>query len=335
MNKSELLATITSQTRRIKRASQGSELLRPLKQLPGTWKSEGLGWNIIALPFAHGTFKYRVLMNQYNETLKFTTIDERVPNRGVPTDEFPSDIELPENEQSDQFVTTIDYEQSIRQVAAADFPESGLAGGKKKAIHHEPGLFLHMHNKETKGIDIARLATIPHGDSVLALGKSEVINGAPKIPVANALPLRIPQDLNNPYLEPYKKFIDSPFMGTVEGVPGFPGFNPENANTLLELANKNENIKKTTVLHFDTSVETGGIVNIPFVVKQANAAEMTSTFWLQELDRHDINGDPVLRLQYTQTVMLDFFKAPNSDELIRWPHISINTLTKVPKRKKK
>ena len=329
MNKSELMAVITSQTRKSKTASEGSELLGPLKQLPGTWKSKGLGWNIIALPFANGPLKYRVLMNQYDETLKFTEINERVPNRGVPSNEFPPDHELHHNEQSDQFITTLDYQQSIKQVAATDFPESGLAGGENDDIHHEPGLFLNMLNKKTNEIDIARLATIPHGDSVLALGKSDVLNQAPEIPVASALPIRISQDLSNPYLEPYKKFIDSPFMGKVNA-PGFPGFSPEDANALLRLANDNVNIKETTILPFDTSLETGGIVNIPFIVKQANAAEMTSTFWLQELDELDVDGNPVLRLQYTQNVLLDFFNAPGGDELIRWPHISINTLTKIP-----
>lgn len=334
MNKSQLMTAISGQVRKIKTVAEGSELLGPLKLLPGTWESKGRGWNIIALPFASAPFRYRLLMNQYNETLKFQTIDERVPNRGIETDEFPPDMELPPNEQNDQFVTTLDYEQSIQQISAADFPVSGLAGGAKKDIHHEPGLFLNMLNKETNGINIARLATIPHGDSVLALGKSDCVDGAPEIPVANALPLRIAQDLNNPYLGPYKHFEDNPFKGAITNA-GFPGFKPSDANELLRLANADANIKTTTILPFDTKLETGGIFNIPFVVKQANAAEMTSTFWIQELNELDEDGDPVLRLQYTQTVLLDFFKAPNSDELIRWPHISINTLTKVPKSQDK
>lgn len=326
------MAALKSHTRRVKLAREGSKLLGPLEQLPGTWKSEGLGWNLIALPFANAPFNYRVLMNQYDETLKFTKIDERVPNRGIPTDEFPPDPELPPNEQSDQFVTTLDYEQSITQIAAADFPESGLAGGKGLDIHHEPGLFLNMLNKKTKDIDIARLATVPHGNSALALGRSKTIKGAPKIPVANALPLRIPHDLDSDYLKPYKVFVDDPFKGVVSS-PGFPGFNPLDANALLRLANDHVKIKKTTVLPFDTTLASGGISNIPFIVKQADAAEMTSTFWIQELEEKDVDGYPVLRLQYTQNVLLDFFKVPGGKELIRWPHISINTLTKVPRSK--
>ena len=111
--------------------------------------------------------------------------------------------------------------------------------------------------------------------------------------------------------------------------PGFPGFDPTNPQNLLDLANQGVNIVKTTTLTVDTNNATGGIVNIPFVVKQANAASMKSTFWIQELADKDSHGNSKLRLQYLQIVMLDFF--PRRDGLpgtIRWPHISINTLEK-------
>lgn len=57
---------------------------------------------------------------------------------------------------------------------------------------------------------------------------------------------------------------------------------------------------------------------------------MRSTFWIQELAESDDAGNPRLRLQYSQTVFLDFFpRADGAPGLIRWPHISINTLEKV------
>ncbi len=46
-----------------------------------------------------------------------------------------------------------------------------------------------------------------------------------------------------------------------------------------------------TVLDLDTTNETGGIHNIPFIVKHANATSMKSTFWIHELN------DGTLRLQ--------------------------------------
>lgn len=302
-------------------AKAGDKDLGPLKHLPGTWKNlpnlPGRGWNMIALPFATGPrnpLNYRLLMNQYNEELKFSLVDKGVPNRGIRRNGAVKE--------SDQFVVTLDYEQSIKQIAAADFPKSGEEGSAGAAIHHEPGLWLHMTNEITNGINIARLGTIPHGDSVLALGTSERLKGAPQIPATNGLPIGVPQDVDrNPYLSPYKHFRDNPFQNL---------FDPTKPHDLLSAANQGMNIVRTTKLEVDTSVETGGIVNIPFIVKQANAADMKSTFWIQELAPKGKSRKKSFRLQYLQVVMLDFFpRRDGAPGLIRWPHVSINTMEKV------
>ena len=269
---------------------------------------------MIALPFATAPspLDYRLLLNQYNEVLKFTLVDKAVPNRGISHNGATV--------QTDQFVVTLDYEQRVNQIAADDSPRSGLAGGPK-TIHHEPGLWLQMANETTNGINIARLATVPHGDSVMALGTSNKSGGGPRIPDISGLPIGVDPDLNHPYLAPYKQFHDNLFEGL---------FDPVRPNDLLRAANSGLNIANTTTLSVDTAVETGGISNIPFIVKQANAAEMKSTFWIEELTEEDDSGNPKLRLQYSQIVLLDFF--PRKDGfpgLVRWPHISINTLEKV------
>jgi hypothetical protein len=307
--------------RRIEQASTDDAELGPLSQLPGTWSNTpglpGHGWNMIALPFggpAAAPFNYRLLVNQYNEDLKFTLIDSRVPNRGIRA--VPGGVE-----EADQFVVTLDYVQSIKQIKADDFPESGLAGEFNQDIHHEPGLWLNMTNEVTDGVNIGRLASVPHGDSLLALGSSEVLNGPPVIPDYSGLPIGGPTDLSNPYLGPYKHFHDNLFEGV---------FDPVNPNDLLKVANQDVNIVRTTKLEVDTTVYSGGIHNIPFVVKQANAAQMKSIFWIQELDEADDYGKPKLRLQYFQTVILDFFgRRDGGPGLVRWPHVSINTLEKV------
>jgi hypothetical protein len=315
------------------RPKKNAPNLGPLKLLPGVWKSEGRGWNMIALPFATAPspLDYRLLLNQYNEQLEFKLVDDNVPNRGVEKNNPTI--------QTDQFLVTVDYQQTIQQVAATDSPDSGgLAGAPGLAIHHEPGLWLHMKNQITDGLDIARLATIPHGDSVLALGQSSEHTGASCIPHINSLPEGVTQDrdkddkLVNPYLRPYQQFHANPFKGNV-GAPGFPGFDPTATHVLLELANQGVNVVKTTTLTVDSTIPTGGITNIPFVVRKANAAIMKSIFWIQDLAEKDKYGDPKLRLQYLQLVMLDFF--PRRDGfpgccpgLIRWPHVSINTLEK-------
>lgn len=318
--KKSIINEFVSRGRETTIAHQGDEQLGHLQLLPGTWANlpnlPGRGWNMIALPFkSQGSdLNYRLLVNQYNEELKFTTVDKGVPNRG---------IEEKDKEffNSDQFVVTLDYEQKITQIDADDFPKSEKLGKIPGDIHHEPGLFLQMANHVTGDFEVARLGSIPHGNSLFSLGKVKTIHGAPDIPNESGLPIGITDQLSDPYLAPYKKFDDEPFKGM---------FSPVFPNDLLNTANRGVNIVKTTEFEFNTKFGTGGINNIPFIERQADASEMHCKFWLQELEERDANGNHKLRLQYTQTVMLDFFSRNDGEEgLIKWPHISINTLEKI------
>ena len=298
-------------------ATPGDEDLGPFKELPGTWTSGETGWNMIALPFGGPGADFRLLLNQYREHLTFSLVDKAIPNRGV----SPSG-------ETDQTLVGLDYEQLIKQVATTDQPDSGLKQSVGAGIHHEPGLFLNMVDQVNLGEPtIARLATIPHGDSVLASGTISTTAGLVDIPAVDGLPVGVSQDLvNNKYLAPYAFFHQTPFTGTVN-FAGFPGFDPVSPHLLLEFANQalagqNLEVVNTTTLSFSTAPN-GGINNIPFVVKQANATSMNSTFWIQEI------SDGSLRLQYLQVVTLEFL--PRGDGLpgrIAWPHVSINTLTK-------
>lgn len=328
--------------------------LGPLKQLLGVWIANGTGWNMIALPFQNAPappagFKFRVLMNQYKEELRFDFVDDDVPNRGL------SRIDALD---PDQFVVTLDYQQKIAQVAAEDRPDSGgLAGLPGLPIHHEPGLWLYEKNRRSMDdqiqgdivsqveLKVARLASIPHGNSVLALGTAEYFDGMPKIPPISGLPAGRFEDVltpeydfrTDPYLEPFRHYIDNPFLGTVIGVPGFPGFNPADMNQILRFANERleeqgVKIVRTTVLTVDSTRKNAGIRNVPFSVREAEPVSMKSTFWIQELSELDQFGNPRLRLQYSQVVMMDFFR-PREDEFpgrAVWPHISIATLEKEP-----
>ena len=308
--------------------------LGPLAPLVGRWEGKSTGWNMIALPFkdtANPKIPFRILMNQYDEKLDFFTVGDKIPNRG---------------KHEDQEVATLDYQQVVTQIDAEDFPHSGLAGPAGSDIHHEPGLWIHVKEGQPKinDINIARLASIPHGNSVLATGTAKQVDGMPEIPGISALPFgrfedisHTPpdeydfRDINDEYLSPYKHYIDNPYMGTAAGFPGFPGFSPRNMNQILNFANQGVNIVKTTVLNVDTTREHAGIKNMPFVQREGEPVSMRSTFWLQQLDEKDKNGNPKLRLQYSQVVMIDFF-ADRQDQMpgrAQWPHISINTLVKV------
>jgi hypothetical protein len=95
------------------------------------------------------------------------------------------------------------------------------------------------------------------------------------------------------------------------------------------VANQLSPVARTTVIELDTSAAPAGIRNIPFIVKQADAVSMRSTFWINELVETDEHGAPKLQLQYSQIVMLEFFdRFDGLPGRIAWPHVSINTLTK-------
>ena len=140
-NKKHLVETITASGRMTEIAEFDDPDLGPLRLLPGTWKNtpmlEGFGFNLMALPFAAGANGYRLLMNQYDETLTFAVTDKGVPNRGLDVD--------PASGNTDQTIVALDYFQKIRQIDSADFENSGL--NKKfdgQLIHKEPGLWLHL-----------------------------------------------------------------------------------------------------------------------------------------------------------------------------------------------
>lgn len=311
-----------SNPRILEKGRPGDPDLGPLSKLPGVWGSVDQGWNMIALPFAEGINKvYRLLLNQYKETLEFTLVDKNVANRGV-KGESP-------RIQHDEFVAALDYEQTIEQVAAEDRPDSGgQAGQPGLAIHHEPGLWLYMReNPGNDAFNIARLGTIPHGNTVLALGKSAESNGAIQIPEINGIPFTFNTNTKSKklatdgYIEPYQHYHDHPFKGNVT-CNKFPGFDPIHPHKLLQKAADDMDIASTTILNvstdknnISTDKDTVSIPSIPFAKPHANPISMQSTFWIHTLQ----NGELVL--QYAQVVNIDFLGDI-------WPHVSINTLKK-------
>lgn len=331
---------------------RGDAKLGALRELPGTWSNtdgfEGRAWNLIALPFGRpgALGDFRLLLNQANETLSFDLVDVGVPNRGA--------------SREDQHLAALRYLQALDQVAATDAASdaSGTViepatpdtpdtpkgarlpadGGGSVGIHREPGLFLHLAdrvgpsiNTAQPGPDLARLASIPHGDAVLAMGFQGGASPKPGPPnfaeptlvaAFGALPIGLGStDLTTPYLGPYQHFHARPFQGV---------FDPTTPLALLSGAIgqvlPGANVEETTTFSVDSAVS-GGITNIPFVTHQANAARVHATFWIQRVRTRE--GRVRFVLQYAQRVLLAFFpRGDGRPGLIEWPHISINTLVR-------
>jgi hypothetical protein len=354
-----LLKKLVQSGRVIKEAKEakGDPTLGVIAELPGVWSNaddfEDHAWNLIALPFGQpGSLgDFRLLLNQANETLKFDLVDLGVPNRGA--------------NQEDQHLAALRYLQALDQVAAIDAasnPDATVkvsatkdtndtpkgkflkpigpndSANKPVGIHREPGLFLHLGNPTNlpdgkPGPDLARLASIPHGDALLAMGfngDSQPTPGTPDFKNSTLkaafepLPIGLANsDLTNPYFGPYKHFHDNPFKSV---------FDPTDPLALLDGAISKvlpgASVVETTTFTVDSQIQ-GGIQNIPFVINQANATRVTATFWIQKVQPS--TGGVLFVLQYAQRVLLEFFpRGDGQPGKIQWPHISINTLIREP-----
>lgn len=285
-----------------------TQQLGHLSDLPGTWV--GRGFNLISLPngtqAGNGLF-FRLLLSSTLETLSFSSLGGPIPNRGGQT--VTGD---PTTAVKDIFFKGLHYFQQVSDAKT-------LAG-----LHAEPGLWLNLPG------GIARLGTVPHGDSLLAQGQGFVVNGGPKFDVADPTPFTNGEDGSRVPIRPDSAAAAgylAPFSDASLRPEGISAEDVLNPNRLLAAAIADQHIKKTTVLQVD-STNDGGILNIPFVKQNADVTNVSSTFWIEEVINPD--GTEFLQLQYTQTVILDFAVQPRScpEKIIRWPHISVATLVK-------
>jgi len=270
--------------------------LGPLRELAGTWV--GKGFNLISLPDfdnPQGPQPFRLKLNATRETLEFQQIGGNVPNRGS-------------TGQKDINIFGLTYLQRI---------SDSLSSG---ALHIEPGLWLHVPatTVPTQPETVVRQGSIPHGTSILAQGAViPTVQGGPQIHAVDSTPFNDKGPITSAtYLAPF---------GSATLPPGFlPPF-LKNPNLALEDAILGQNIVKTEVLLISTktsgdpSLKGPGVLNIPFLVSNANVTQLDAVFWIETVEQPD--GTQFLQLQYTQTIILNFLN-------INWPHISVATLIK-------
>lgn len=288
-----------------------------LQTLPGTWS--GHGFNLIEVPNMNQAKpgpppadKFKVILNSTAETITFSSIGGSIINKG--------------NAQKDIAYMGLHY---LQQVSDVNLPKDD------NGIHLETGLFLNLPDGTDPAVDptIARLGSIPHGDSLLAQGSFFTVAGGPIFNVADPTPFSIVDGKR-------QNFTNVEYLSLLkDAVPpsGIPQDAIMNPNILLENDIQGQNIIQTIVILLDANpidgvanpgaiANTGGITNIPFIKVNANATSLSAIFWIETVQKPD--GTTFLQLQYTQTVILDF---PVSDSNgnpvdVKWPHISVATL---------
>jgi hypothetical protein len=285
---------------RVLTASEAKSVdLGPLNNLKGTWTGAPfMGWNVISVPGPKPDgFILEVI--PYEETLSFTPVVS-AGNRGP----------FVKGKEQNQVITGLLYEQTITSVCGTSFcKERGFKKGT--IIHAERGMFLNVQNFN-EGFNVARLSTIPHGNSLLALGKSSA--AVPKNNNFFGSTSSLPFPVGLGYGE--DQFLHAQFKE----------FNQVDPNTFLRKTLGDQKVLAMTTLNFSTK-NNGGILNIPFIEQHINTTMFDATFWVQKIKGSTPGQRDFMQLQYTQTINL-VFPATGDPAMINWPHVTINTLTK-------
>lgn len=274
--------------------------LGPLQGLVGRW--QGTGFNTIWRPNHGAGGDHFLELNMTVEQLEFREIPGLIPNRGLL--------------QGDLTMAGVHY---LQQISDNLVPPNGL--------HIEPGVWLTVPATTDPLVpaSIARLASIPHGTTVLAQGVVTETSGPPSIQVASIAPFSIGnraavQVFAEQQLGPNELPSRSSLSGLTQAMLDNPNsvLNHEPTTTTTTTATL------TVSSDAGTPVIGGGTANTAFLQggpdgPNAVAARVDATFWLQTRTGETEPG----LLQYSQTVLLNFAG-------LSWPHVSVASLTRQP-----
>jgi hypothetical protein len=278
--------------------------LGPLASLAGSWR--GKGFNAIWRPDNPDSEPYTMTkrfleLNMTNESFDFHVIPGVVPNRGL-------------NPQCDLKLYGLHY---LQRVSDSD-PLTFSTGGQ--ALHIEPGLFMNVPASESPATQpsIVRMASIPHGVTVLMQGPtppSTAVPGPPVIPPMFPLPefptfspMLPPNGLGiqpvnlppvtsaNPVEHQVPEVtLASDGAGSQSNGPYPPSFKQayvDDPNLMLRDASAHQEILGTITLNFDSKFADNDIANIPFLGDPSNAYNLPfsanafvesarATFWIE------------------------------------------------------
>jgi hypothetical protein len=273
--------------------------LGPLAGLVGKWS--GRGFNVIWRPNSTPGQDRFLELNVTSEQIEFDAIPGQIPNRGL----LQPDINM----------FGLRYLQQIS--------DANLNAG----LHIEPGLWVVIPKTSdpNEPPTVARLASIPHGTTIVAQGTATPSAGAPRIPNTSIKPFSIGHPTPEIDFPEQTLTNQTSFRTSGAGLTGVTQAMVNNPNTILQAAIAGQHITSTTTLHVtstDTPVPGGGTANTAFLKggadgPNADAVSVNATFWLETLQ----GQSAPTQLQYAQTVLLNF-------NTLSWPHITVATLHK-------
>lgn len=251
-------------------------------------------------------------INLTEETLAFRKALGSIPNRGMV--------------QGDVFLNGIPYLQTINDVSVPANPVG---------IHFEPGIWLSVPptTAPQEGATIARMASIPHGTTIEAQGRSFTVAGGPQIHPVDITPFPIGSSGPPPFKFPSQTAADTHTFRLPQDLTEFIAAGTitqdilDNPNIVLKNRADAQNITSTTVNVISTNPADplfgGGTDNIAFLLGDKNAAapnadavQMSAIFWIETVTeqitvpaytgRHPVivrgntsAGNPVVRFSVT------------------------------------
>lgn len=273
-----------------------------------TWT--GTGFNMIWRPNfggKSGPTDFFLELNLTKERIDFTPISGPIPNRGL----LQTDINL----------AGITYVQQIND----SFDNSGQ--------HIEPGIWINIPtttNPAETGT-VARMASIPHGTTINAQGRS-ITAPQPLIKPVSITPFKIGDPSTLIHFPEEQLGTPSVSRTDLTRVSSLTQAQLDNPNLFLTQVLSGQTVLSTTVLIISTDSTIAGSVpdvgggsdNIAFLNGKppsgpnAVVQSVDAIFWIETIQ--GLGGAPnYLQLQYSQRVLLNF-------NGLTWPHITVATL---------
>jgi hypothetical protein len=325
--------------------------------LPGAPDDEGsadnpLSYNVMPLPQMSSPSGYVLKNCRVSEVVMFNPGNDVDPNVvAVPT-AAPNRGAL-----SLQIPTALYYEQQVRfagggpGVAALPQPqvvhtENGswlnlITGDKLTGPYGPPtpkgsgldDIVLQDPNQQPADITIAKQMSVPHGNSIIALGHFDPVTaGTPTIaPTSSILPVPAGLDTSqytttldqeNDYQNPLPDYTANPNLPLQRAV---------NVTTDAQGNSVQPILKVTSYLHWTVTTKKlpsgqGATINIPFEKSNADVLDYAAEYWLLATDGKAPADDPDFAyLAYSQNILLDI---PINGTTYTFPHWTTNIVTK-------